>query len=410
LSHPNRWQSRPFISADDLTLFFYHERPTMTRGGGDLAMLVRPTVDAPWSAAVNLGNAINTVDDDDMPTLAADGQTFYFSRFDLPLSDFPSYHNSADIWQASVLPFEAVGIAGAGGGYSQGFNSLGADASGAGTPLPVGWTFTANDIVFENATTNKFPAQRLVYAGVYNAGMDADADRALVTDVTRNEAGELDFRTLVSDSPLQALRLGFDIEVWQLRSGLGANPGEAAFHVVLEADSGNGFQQVADLGEFSTGKTLVGPATGSQVDGNDLAYRRSFDSGPVDLDVPAGATLRTRWIGTESSRNVVFGPDNVSLRFGAPGDANIDGVFNATDIVQVLQAGEYLDQLAGNSTWAEGDWNNDGEFDSLDLVAALQGGGYGQALAVMAPVPEPSSALLGLIALGALLVARRLRQ
>jgi hypothetical protein len=120
--------------------------------------------------------------------------------------------------------------------------------------------------------------------------------------------------------------------------------------------------------------------------------------------------LRTRWIGTESSRNVVLGLDNVSLRFGAPGDANIDGVFNSTDIVQVLQAEEYLDQLAGNSTWAEGDWNSDGEFNSLDLVAALQGGGYGQAFAMTAPVPEPSSALLGVIALGALLVARRLRQ
>ncbi len=120
--------------------------------------------------------------------------------------------------------------------------------------------------------------------------------------------------------------------------------------------------------------------------------------------------MRTRWIGTESSRNVVFGLDNVSLRFGSPGDANIDGVFNATDLVQVLQAGEYADQLAGNSTWADGDWNGDSEFNSLDLVAALQAGCYGQAAGMAALVPEPSSALLGLIALGALLVARRLWQ
>ena len=63
--------------------------------------------------------------------------------------------------------------------------------------------------------------------------------------------------------------------------------------------------------EFSTGTTLVRPATGSRVDGNDPAYRVSFDRGPVDLDVPAGATLRTRWMGKESSQNVVFGLDNV---------------------------------------------------------------------------------------------------
>jgi hypothetical protein len=62
--------------------------------------------------------------------------------------------------------------------------------------------------------------------------------------------------------------------------------------------------------------------------------------------VPAGATLRTRWTSTESSGNVVFWLDNVWLRFAAPGDANVDGVFNATDLVQVLQAAEYQDQLA----------------------------------------------------------------
>jgi hypothetical protein len=412
LTDPNRWQGRPFISADNLTLFFYDSgfngSLTNQRGNGDLGMLVRPSVNTPWSAPVNLGNTINSVNDyEDISMLSADGQTFYFSRY---YFSAPDWWNSAEILQASVLPFDAVDVNGSGGTYSQDFNSLVVDGS-ADTALPAGWTFTANDIVFNNATTDSFSTTAKQYTGVYNAGTDGATDRTLVTDVTRNETGELDFRTLVTDSPLQALRLGFDIEAWQLRRGLGANLGEAAFHVVLEADSGNGFQQVADLGEFSTGKTLARPATGNLVDGNDPAYSRSFDTGPVDVgDVPAGATLRARWIGTEGSRNVVFGLDNVSLRFAAPGDAKIDGLFNSLDLLQVLQNGEYNDVIVGNSTWAEGDWNNDGEFDSLDLVAALQGGGSGQALAVMALVPEPSSALLGLIALGALLAARRLRQ
>jgi hypothetical protein len=59
-----------------------------------------------------------------------------------------------------------------------------------------------------------------------------------------------------------------------------------------------------------------------------------------------------------------------------PGDANLDGVFNSADLIQVLEAGEYEDTVAENSTWAEGDWNCDGEFDSGDLVTALQAGGY----------------------------------
>jgi hypothetical protein len=94
------------------------------------------------------------------------------------------------------------------------------------------------------------------------------------------------------------------------------------------------------------------------------------------VDVSARATLRTRWIGTAGSRNVVFGLDNVSLRFTAPGDANIDGVFNSGDLVHVFQIDEYEDAIAGNLTWSDGDWTNDNEFDSGDLVKAFQDGNY----------------------------------
>ncbi len=60
----------------------------------------------------------------------------------------------------------------------------------------------------------------------------------------------------------------------------------------------------------------------------------------------------------------------------AAGDANLDGVFDSTDLVQVLQANEYEDDIEGNSTWAEGDWNCDGDFDAHDLIRALQTGRY----------------------------------
>ena len=58
------------------------------------------------------------------------------------------------------------------------------------------------------------------------------------------------------------------------------------------------------------------------------------------------------------------------------GDANRDGAFDSTDLVQVFQAGEYEDSLANNSTWEEGDWNGDGDFTSSDLVLAFQSGSY----------------------------------
>lgn len=69
-----------------------------------------------------------------------------------------------------------------------------------------------------------------------------------------------------------------------------------------------------------------------------------------------------------------------------PGDANLDGSFDATDIIEVLKAGKYLGEESAK--WNEGDWNaapaeltgdpppGDGQFDQLDLSSALQTGLY----------------------------------
>ena len=58
------------------------------------------------------------------------------------------------------------------------------------------------------------------------------------------------------------------------------------------------------------------------------------------------------------------------------GDANLDGAFSSRDMVVVFQHGEYEDDQAGNSTWADGDWNCDGDFNANDLTFALQWGNY----------------------------------
>ena len=58
------------------------------------------------------------------------------------------------------------------------------------------------------------------------------------------------------------------------------------------------------------------------------------------------------------------------------GDANLDGSFDSSDFVQVFTAGEYDDNLTGNSTWSDGDFNGDGEFNGSDFVSAFQWGGY----------------------------------
>jgi hypothetical protein len=59
-----------------------------------------------------------------------------------------------------------------------------------------------------------------------------------------------------------------------------------------------------------------------------------------------------------------------------PGDANLDGVFNSGDLVQVFTFGEYEDADVGNSHWESGDWNGDGDFNTSDLVVAFITGKY----------------------------------
>ena len=86
------------------------------------------------------------------------------------------------------------------------------------------------------------------------------------------------------------------------------------------------------------------------------------------------------------------------------GDANLDLQFSSDDLVVVLQAGQYEDNIKGNSTWRSGDFNGDFDFSTDDLVVALQTGAYEKGPRPSAAVvPEPSSLLLGLI--GILLLA-----
>ena len=65
-----------------------------------------------------------------------------------------------------------------------------------------------------------------------------------------------------------------------------------------------------------------------------------------------------------------------------PGDANGDGKFDSSDLVAVFQAGEFEDNVNGNSDASEGDWDGNGDFDSSDLVTAFQTGAYVSAVRV----------------------------
>ena len=75
----------------------------------------------------------------------------------------------------------------------------------------------------------------------------------------------------------------------------------------------------------------------------------------------------------------------------SPGDANLDGTFNSTDLIIVYQAGHF--ETGEEATWAEGDWNCDGIFNTSDMVSAFQSGTYSAAAIAGAiePLPETQS-------------------
>lgn len=72
------------------------------------------------------------------------------------------------------------------------------------------------------------------------------------------------------------------------------------------------------------------------------------------------------------------------------GDANLDGEFDSTDLVDVFVTGEYEDAIPGTSTSADGDRNGDGDFNASDLGLALRIAGFKQDPR-LAVVPEPAT-------------------
>ena len=123
--------------------------------------------------------------------------------------------------------------------------------------------------------------------------------------------------------------------------------------------------------------------------------------------VVAGATLDKYDLNDDQLVNVADVQQWVRDIFGTwTGDANLDGEFNSSDLVNVFQAGKY--ELDTAATWSEGDWSADGRFTTRDLVAAFQDGGYEQgARASATAIPEPTSGILAVAALLGLFVGRR---
>jgi protocatechuate 3,4-dioxygenase beta subunit len=161
-------------------------------------------------------------------------------------------------------------------------------------------------------------------------------------------------------------------------------------------------------GEFITSYDFVVRTNAPAPNGADLNGDRGYDI--TDLNSLYGA-IRGQWNAPsyDLSQNGTIGQEDIDTWLSqaatakgltepyAYGDANLDGTFDSSDLIEIFQAGEYEDTVADNSTWSEGDWNGDFEFDTGDLTLAFQQGRYDSGAAAVAGVPEPSSVIMGLI-------------
>ena len=79
-------------------------------------------------------------------------------------------------------------------------------------------------------------------------------------------------------------------------------------------------------------------------------------------------------VGDRRKNNSLVWYENQTI--GPPWDVNGDGIFDSSDLVVIFQAGEYEDEIAGNSTFEEGDFDGDGDFTTTDLVFAFTRGRF----------------------------------
>lgn len=79
------------------------------------------------------------------------------------------------------------------------------------------------------------------------------------------------------------------------------------------------------------------------------------------------------------------------------GDANLDGLFDSSDMVLLFQSGQYEDSIVRNASWRTGDFTGDLEFDSNDLIVAFAQTGYETTQLPALAVPEPSACCLLLL-------------
>ena len=172
-------------------------------------------------------------------------------------------------------------------------------------------------------------------------------------------------------SPLDTaiLRFEYDANWYPATDG-----GGSSLNVV---DSGADYRRWGDAAQWTATAPSPGRESGAPIEG-DINSDGIVDATDIDLlcaGIQANQTeLDLNGDGKIDRSDMSYLIHDI-LRTTA-GDANLNRVFDSGDLVEVFVAGQYEDNIVGNSGWATGDWDCDGDFTTSDLVAAFQEGGY----------------------------------
>ncbi len=274
-----------------------------------------------------------------------------------------------DFFSRHELPASSVNALAPGEEYSQSFDVI--PNTQAGNTLPVGWSATGRGVV----TTATFPPENRTWNwSLFTAAANDSDDQALAVGVTprgRAHTPELQFLAQVANADAMAFQLEFDLEGWYADAAAARESNQAAFDVSIEVDSGDGFFLVRPFENVGT-ETLSLPKGGGVLSGDSPENRLQFDSGSQFAPLSEGSIVRIRWKVPESeeTKGLVFGVDNVQLRFFESAldafDCNSDGVL---DVADANCATVYsLDATLDAASLIKGDLDGNGVVDLADFA------------------------------------------
>jgi hypothetical protein len=360
------------ISADALTIYFGSNR----NGNFDMYQATRPARDAPFENVTLLSADLSTSSTENFPFVTPDGLTLYYHRSDEV--------GQPRIWTATRESTDDQFT----GGRDLGdvVNDSAPTVQWKPSVSSDGLTLFFSDGFF-NPPRPGGKGDLDIWVS-YRESLDADFGTPmnlndLWPESSVNTVGLEGMAYISADWP------AFGSKLYYTTLGSGSGDLWEATWVAIDAlagdFNGNHLLDIEDL------ELLAQAVRGSSTE--------------VQFDINADVTVDSRdiqvWI-RELKQTFI-------------GDANLDGEFNTTDLVQVFAAGKYEatertpeGDILNPATWSAGDWNTDGEFTSSDLVLAFQDGGYEAGpRATLTAVPEPSGLFLLLIGLCGLLRVTR---